>query len=111
MSTTRVAQQKKAKKGKGGAGAAAAPTGAGAAAAAADGVVPINIMKEGADPELKDESEYPEWLWEVLEEKPSLMDLALKGADKLTPEEAKLLISMVSTAAIKESNLANKKLK
>lgn len=51
---------KGAKKGKGG-GQAAAQDGGGEGL----GVVPINYLKDGVDPPIKPDSEYPDWLWNM----------------------------------------------
>ena len=35
----------------------------------------LNIKKSGSDPELKDDSEYPEWIWELAKKDTSLYEL------------------------------------
>ena len=51
----------------------------------------VNILKNGSDPELKPDDEYPEWLWKLTKPLPSLGELAMKykagGLDALTMEE------------------------
>ena len=35
----------------------------------------VNYFKKGDDPPLKDDSEYPEWLWDIAEPPPTLFNL------------------------------------
>lgn len=54
-------------------------------------IVPVNIYKDKEDPPIKDDSEYPDWLWELVDPQPTLKELTLKyeqeGEDALTQEE------------------------
>jgi hypothetical protein len=94
---------------KGGSGAG------GAAAAAAEEkyditkVVPVNILKEGSEPEYKADSEYPPWIFKLLEERPVLDDLLLPGIEKMSPESMKRALRMVSKRRIKAANMARAK--
>lgn len=51
----------------------------------------VNILKNGSDPELKPDSEYPEWLWKLTKPAASLGELAMKykagGIDALNMDE------------------------
>lgn len=46
---------------------------------------PVNIYKSGQDPVLKPDSEYPAWLWRLLEPQPTLE--ALKAKPTLSVHE------------------------
>ena len=64
--------------GGGGAGGAAAPA-AGEEKFDLTRVVPVNLRKDGTDPELQAESAYPPWLFALLDDKPILADQVQKG--------------------------------
>ena len=99
---------KKAKKGD----AAPAPLKQAAEAPSSSVVVGLNILKEGQDPELRPDSEYPEWVWTLHEERPSLQTLKAKHEDdpeSLTELEQRRLYKLWNRARIKENNAALKK--
>ena len=69
-------------------------------------VVPINVMKSGTHPEVKEDSEYPEWVFTVLDEikENSLSELE-KRKDTLTWENGgKRYFKLKNRQAIKEKN-------
>ncbi|OQS07600.1 hypothetical protein THRCLA_20105 [Thraustotheca clavata] len=71
---------------------------------------PVNILKDGAHPELKAREEYPEWLFTLLEPQPTLGELERKGYDSLeTMEEKRRLITLSYRRAIKEKNASKSK--
>ena len=99
---------KKAKKGD----AAPAPLKQAAEAPSSSVVVGLNILKEGQDPELRPDSEYPEWVWTLHEERPSLQTLKAKHEDdpeSLTELEQRRLYKLWNRARIKENNAMLKK--
>uniref|UniRef100_A0A0D9XY70 Large ribosomal subunit protein mL54 n=1 Tax=Leersia perrieri TaxID=77586 RepID=A0A0D9XY70_9ORYZ len=63
-----------------------------------------NILKEGSDPKLQPDSEYPEWLWHLLDKCPMLSELRRKDAKTLPYEDLKRFVKLVNRARIKEQN-------
>uniref|UniRef100_A0A0E0FAT4 Large ribosomal subunit protein mL54 n=1 Tax=Oryza meridionalis TaxID=40149 RepID=A0A0E0FAT4_9ORYZ len=63
-----------------------------------------NILKEGSDPKLQPDSEYPEWLWHLLDKRPMLSELRRKDAKTLPYEDLKRFVKLVNRARIKEQN-------
>ncbi|KDO31458.1 hypothetical protein SPRG_04073 [Saprolegnia parasitica CBS 223.65] len=71
---------------------------------------PVNILKDGAHPELKPREEYPEWLFTLLEPKPTLGELERKGYENLeSMEDKRRLIKLSYRRAIKEKNASKSK--
>ncbi|CAK4076792.1 unnamed protein product [Aphanomyces euteiches] len=71
---------------------------------------PVNILKDGSHPELKPREEYPEWLFTLLEPKPTLGELERKGYDNLESlEDKRRLIKLSYRRAIKEKNTSKAK--
>lgn len=100
----------------GGARSFAAPgKGKGAAAAVVEEdvdlskVVPINILKEGAHPELQDPKEYPAWLFSLLDTKPPLGELERTGFDNLPLEEQRRYLTLANRRFVKQNNAAKAK--
>ena len=71
--------------------------------------IPVNILKEGDEPVYKNDSEYPPWLWTLLEEKPLLDDLLMKGVENLTQPELKRILRASSKRRIKLANISSEK--
>lgn len=71
--------------------------------------IPVNLLKEGAEPTYAPDDAYPPWLWTLLDEPPLLEDLAMKGVEKLTQSELKRVIRLASKRRIKEKNDASAK--
>jgi hypothetical protein len=99
-------------------GAAAAkkkPAAGGAAAAAPvekydlKTQIPVNLMKEGDEPTYKPDAAYPPWLWGLLEEKPLIDDLLMKGVENLSQPELKTVLRASSKRRIKSANAASEK--
>eukprot|EP00940_MAST-03C_sp_MAST-3C-sp2_P002406 g2406.t1 len=71
------------------------------------GTVPVNIMKEGVDPPVLPDDEYPEWLWEIHKPLPSLQDLQEKveqvGFDGLLASERKRMMKLAHRKEMAES--------
>mmetsp|Transcript_1341 Transcript_1341/g.4365 ORF Transcript_1341/g.4365 Transcript_1341/m.4365 type:complete len:121 (+) Transcript_1341:3-365(+) len=95
----------------------AKPAASGSAAPAAEpGVNAVrgcNILKEGEDPTMKPDEEYPEWLWTIHIPKPGYEELVAKaetqGPDSLTHDEARWLLRGYAKARIKEHNVRRAK--
>jgi hypothetical protein len=102
-----VGQKAPAKKG-GGGGAAATP------AFVEEKVdlkvkIPVNIAKDGADPEYKPDSEYPPWLFALLEEKPLLEDYVMRGLEHVKGREMKTVARLANKKRILDGNNARRK--
>ena len=72
----------------------------------------VNYAKGGQDPELKPDSEYPEWLWGLAEPKPSLGELQrrLEGREaEASDDEVRRLWDLYNRQRIKDRNAANSK--
>jgi len=61
------------------------------------------VCQNGADPVIKDDGEYPAWLWTM--ELPITSELETKGIANLSPAEARRFYQLQSTATIKNNNL------
>ena len=64
----------------------------------------VNYFKAGEDPPLKDDSEYPEWLWSIADPPPSLFTLERKYPEDETVKDENftdvrllLLVAAVNT--------------
>lgn len=72
-----------------------------------------NIFKDGEDPKLKPDEEYPDWLWSLIDPPLSAKQLRLKvqeiGFQDLPYEDYKRLQKLERRERIKESNRANMK--
>ncbi|GKV41318.1 hypothetical protein SLEP1_g48866 [Rubroshorea leprosula] len=67
-------------------------------------VVGANILKDGADPKLLPDSEYPDWLWHLLDKRPALSELRRKNVETLPYEDLKRFVKLDNRARIKENN-------
>ncbi|KAL5997359.1 hypothetical protein ACLOJK_008289 [Asimina triloba] len=63
-----------------------------------------NILKDGADPKILPDSEYPDWLWHLLDKHPPLSELRRKNVETLPYEELKRFVKLDNRARIKENN-------
>ncbi|GAB4846028.1 hypothetical protein Ancab_025030 [Ancistrocladus abbreviatus] len=67
-------------------------------------VVGANILKDGTDPKVMADAEYPEWLWHLLDKRPALSELQRKDAETLPYEDLKRFVKLDNRARIKENN-------
>ncbi|GAB2226183.1 hypothetical protein Drorol1_Dr00021980 [Drosera rotundifolia] len=67
-------------------------------------VVGANILKDGTDPKVLQDSEYPDWLWHLLDKRPALSELQRKDAESLPFEDLKRFVKLDNRARIKENN-------
>ncbi|KAK3183737.1 hypothetical protein Dsin_031023 [Dipteronia sinensis] len=67
-------------------------------------VVGANILKDGADPKVLLDSEYPDWLWRLLDKRPPLSELRRKNIETLPYEELRRFVKLDNRARIKENN-------
>lgn len=73
--------------------------------------IPVNLLKEGEEPVYKPDSEYPPWLWKIIEEPPLVDDLLMRGVENLSLEELKRVTRVSSKKRIKASNAVSEKQK
>lgn len=66
--------------------------------------VGANILKDGPDPKVLEDSEYPDWLWHLLDKKPALSELRRKNTESLPYEDLKRFVKLDNRARIKENN-------
>lgn len=71
--------------------------------------IPVNVLKEGPEPEYQPDSAYPPWLARLLDEKPLVEDVLMRGVENLTQPEMKLVIRATRKHRIKTSNAASEK--
>ena len=67
-------------------------------------VVGANILKDGTDPKILPDSEYPEWLWHLVDKRPALSELRRKYIETLPYEDLKRFVKLDNRARIKENN-------
>ncbi len=63
---------------------------AGAGTLSATTATGVNYFKKGEDPPLKDDSEYPDWLWKIHEPPATLYGLQKKAAGQTNLESGEL---------------------
>ena len=66
--------------------------------------VGANILKDGTDPKVLPDSEYPDWLWHLLDKHPALSELRRKTVESLPYEDLKRFVKLDNRARIKENN-------
>ncbi|KAK9090186.1 hypothetical protein Sjap_023363 [Stephania japonica] len=66
--------------------------------------VGANILKDGTDPKVMADSEYPDWLWRLIDKKPALSELRRKDTESLPFEDLKRFVKLDNRARIKENN-------
>ncbi|XP_062202990.1 large ribosomal subunit protein mL54-like [Phragmites australis] len=94
----------KAKKGGKGGAADAAKTPALTKELKSTTVFGANILKEGSDPKIQPDSEYPDWLWHLLDKRPVLSELRRKDPKTLPYEDLKRFVKLDNRSRIKENN-------
>ncbi|WCJ27510.1 Mitochondrial ribosomal protein L37 [Euphorbia peplus] len=67
-------------------------------------VVGANILKDGADPKVLPDSEYPDWLWHLLDKRTALSELRRKNVETLSYDDLKRFVKLDTRARIKENN-------
>ncbi|EEF50957.1 39S ribosomal protein L54, mitochondrial [Ricinus communis] len=67
-------------------------------------VVGANILKDGADPKILPDSDYPDWLWHLLDKRLPLSELRRKNIETLPYEDLKRFVKLDNRASIKENN-------
>jgi large subunit ribosomal protein L54 len=56
-----------------------------------------------------DDSEYPDWLWRLLDKRPALSELRRKNIETLPFEDLKRFVKLDNRARIKENNFSKAK--
>ncbi|XP_015163984.1 54S ribosomal protein L37, mitochondrial-like [Solanum tuberosum] len=92
------------KGGKGGAAADASKASTIIKEVKASAVVGANILKDGANPKILQDSEYSGWLWHLLDKRPALSELRRKDIESLPYEDIKRFVKLDNQARIKENN-------
>eukprot|EP00850_Spirogloea_muscicola_P007862 SM000041S15421 [mRNA] locus=s41:66692:67803:+ [translate_table: standard] len=72
-------------------------------------VVGANILKDGSDPPVQPDSEYPDWLWHLLDKQAPLSELKRKDVEKLDEKEFMRLRKLDNRRDIKEKNASRAK--
>ncbi|KAF8399894.1 hypothetical protein HHK36_015764 [Tetracentron sinense] len=67
-------------------------------------VVGANILKDGADPKVMPDSDYPDWLWHLIDKHPPLSELRRKNIETLPYEDLKRFVKLDNRSRIKENN-------
>lgn len=67
-------------------------------------VLGANIKKDGSDPPILADSEYPEWLSGLLNKKPPLSELQRKKPESMVDDELIRLLKLDNRRRIKENN-------
>ncbi|GLJ52802.1 hypothetical protein SUGI_1124830 [Cryptomeria japonica] len=100
----------KAKKGGGKGGGAAAPAAPTISKEVkATTVYGANILKDGVDPPIKPDSEYPDWLWHLLDKHPPLSELQRKNPNPFLSDCGSAVSEVKDDpyAIVKMANCAN----
>ncbi|KAG9452162.1 hypothetical protein H6P81_005066 [Aristolochia fimbriata] len=72
-------------------------------------VVGANILKDGTDPKVLPDSEYPDWLWDLLDKRPALSELRRKDLETLPYEDLRRFVKLDNRQRIKENNAVKAK--
>jgi len=67
-------------------------------------VVGANILKEGTDPKILPDSDYPDWLWHLLDKRPALSELRRQNIETLAYDNLKRFVKLDNRARIKDNN-------
>ncbi|XP_041996806.1 54S ribosomal protein L37, mitochondrial-like [Salvia splendens] len=99
----------KAKKGKGGAAGDAPKASLISKEVKSTTVYGANMLKDGQDPKILPDSEYPDWLWHLLDKRPALSELRRKDTESLPFDDLKRFVKLDNRARIKENNMLKAK--
>ncbi|ESQ49995.1 hypothetical protein EUTSA_v10021760mg [Eutrema salsugineum] len=100
-----ASKAKKGGKGGGGGGASDAPKGSTLSKEIkSTTVVGANTLKDGADPKIFPDSDYPPWLWRLLDTRPALSELRRKNVETLPYDDLKRFVKLDTRAKIKDNN-------
>ncbi|XP_045823950.1 uncharacterized protein LOC123916524 [Trifolium pratense] len=95
----------KAKKGSKGGGLSDSPKGSTLSKEVkASTVVGANILKDGTDPKILPNAEYPDWLSQLIDKRPALSELRRKNIETLVFGDLKRYVKLDNRARIKENN-------
>lgn len=67
-------------------------------------VLGANIKKDGSDPPILADGEYPDWMYHLLDKKPALSELQRKKPETLVDHEIVRLLKLDNRRRIKENN-------
>ncbi len=71
--------------------------------------IPVNLFKEGPEPEYKPDAEYPAWLFQLLEPKVARSELLQRDASELSNADRKSIFRQKRRAGIRQRNKQEKK--
>eukprot|EP01138_Halocafeteria_seosinensis_P004195 gb/GECG01004290.1/.p1 GENE.gb/GECG01004290.1/~~gb/GECG01004290.1/.p1 ORF type:complete len:150 (+),score=16.75 gb/GECG01004290.1/:1-450(+) len=71
--------------------------------------IPVNLYKDGEEPEYKADSEYPAWLWNINKDKRTVEEVVREGVEHLTPREQRNVFKRLRRDQVKKRNTENKK--
>lgn len=71
----------------------------------------LNILKTGSDPQLKPDTEYPDWLWKLADVATTARELREKydSDEGLSVDEAQQLVKLENRTKIRETNITRAK--
>ncbi|KAK9833222.1 hypothetical protein WJX74_010821 [Apatococcus lobatus] len=69
----------------------------------------LNIKKSGSDPELKEDSAYPDWLWALPNRGVSLYELGKQDEEDLNFPQLARKLKLTNRMDIKEKNMSKAK--
>ncbi|XP_068635836.1 large ribosomal subunit protein mL54-like [Aristolochia californica] len=72
-------------------------------------VVGANILKDGADSKVLPDSEYPDWVWHLLDKHPALSEMRRKDLEILPYEDLRRFVKLDNREQIKENNAVKAK--
>ena len=72
-------------------------------------VVPCQLLKEGADPELQPDAAYPDWVFRLTEDRPLLEDLVMRGLEHVPEKDMKRVFRLANKQRIKLANMTSAK--
>lgn len=71
--------------------------------------VGANILKDGVDPKVMADSEYPDWVWHLLDKRPALSELKRMDLETVPFELLRRYCKLENRARIKAGNLLKSK--
>eukprot|EP00193_Tetraselmis_chui_P022294 CAMPEP_0177778772 /NCGR_PEP_ID=MMETSP0491_2-20121128/16157_1 /TAXON_ID=63592 /ORGANISM="Tetraselmis chuii, Strain PLY429" /LENGTH=78 /DNA_ID=CAMNT_0019298117 /DNA_START=374 /DNA_END=610 /DNA_ORIENTATION=+ len=67
-------------------------------------VTGCNIYKTGSDPAILPDDQYPEWLWDLVKQRPTLNELRRRDPNTMDSAELQRFLKLQRRALIKDNN-------